>query len=376
MKILTTISRYFVGILFIISGLIKANDPLGFSYKLDEYFLVFHMEWLSAISLFLAIFICVFEILLGVALLLAYKMRFTSWSLLLMILFFTWLTGYSAVTGKVTDCGCFGDAIKLTPLQSFYKDLILLVFIGIIFFRRNHIQPVLNPRAGNFVMILSSILVTGFSLWCYWHLPVVDFRPFAKGKSIIKGMEMPEGAPRDEFKTLLYYEKNGVVKEFTTDNYPWDDSTWVWKDTKSVLVKKGYTPPIHDFVIRDANGSDYTEEILSEPGYHFFLVCHDINKTKRRVQDKVNAFAGLCEKNGIRFIGLSGSTVQATDVFRHDVNAMYDYYFCDAIPLKTMIRSNPGLMLIKGGNVVDMWHHNDFPTFEEVNTKYHLTDKK
>jgi uncharacterized membrane protein YphA (DoxX/SURF4 family) len=375
MKLLTTFSRIFVGVLFILSGLIKANDPVGFSIKLDEYFTVFHMEWLSAVSLFLAIFICVIEIVLGIALLLGYKIKPTAWLLLLMILFFTWLTGYSAVTGKVTDCGCFGDAIKLTPIQSFYKDLILLFFIGIIFFRRNHIRPLLGERSGNAVMIAGTLLSTGFSLWCYYHLPVIDFRPYAIGKNILKGMEIPEGAPRDEFKTYLYYEKNGEVKEFTTENYPWNDSTWVWKDTKNVRVKKGYEPPIHDFVIRDYEGGDHTQEILSAPGYTFFVVCHDVNKANRKAMDKVNGIAAGALKTGVPIIGLSGSTMQTTDEFRHEHNTMFDFYLVDATPLKTMIRSNPGLMLIKDGTVVDMWHYNDIPSFGEISSKHRLTEK-
>lgn len=375
MRVLVNISRYLVGIFFILSGLIKANDPLGFSYKLDEYFQVFHTPWMSAISLGLAIFICVLEIILGVALILGFKSNMTAWLLLLLIVFFTWLTGYSAVTGKVTDCGCFGDALHLTPYTSFYKDLVLLVFILIIFFNRHKIHPLFSNRGVNTLMVLSTILFTGFSLFCYFHLPVVDFRPFAKGKNILKGMEVPEGAPRDEFKTVLTYEKGGVVKEFTPENYPWQDSTWVWKDTKSVLVKAGYHAPIHDFVLRDAEGNDHTQEVLNYPGYTFLLVSYDVTKANKGVMLKINDFAQQCEKANIRFLGLSGSTIQATDLFRHDVNAMFDFYFCDAIPLKTMIRSNPGLMLIKNATVIDMWHYNDLPGFNKVNEKYTLVGK-
>ena len=188
-------------------------------------------------------------------------------------------------------------------------------------------------------------------------------------------MEIPEGAPRDEYKTILYYEKDGVVKEFTSDNYPWDDSTWVWKDTKNVLIKQGYRAPIHDFNITDVDGGNHNEEILSNPDYNFMVVMYDIKKTNKKVQPKVNELAEKCQKAGIQFIGLSGSPYQTTEEFRHEVNAAYDYYYCDAIPLKTIIRSNPGLVLLKKGTVIDMWHYNDFPSFEEINKKYNLLTK-
>ena len=189
MKVLAQISRVFVGILFIISGFIKANDPLGFSYKLDEYFQVFHMPWLSAVSLALAIGICAFEIGLGVALLLGAKMRFTAWSLLLMIVFFTFLTFYSWKFDVVKDCGCFGDALHLKPFESFMKDVILFVLILFIFIKRNEIKPLFGESfylAG----VCRLCCFPHFSIYCYRHLPMIDFRPYAIGKSIPEGMKL------------------------------------------------------------------------------------------------------------------------------------------------------------------------------------------
>lgn len=370
MKFVVAFSRIFVGVLFIISGFIKANDPLGFSYKLDEYFLVFHTPWMSAVSLPLAILISAAEIGLGFATLIGARMRFVAWSLLGLIVFFTFLTFYSAWFNVVKDCGCFGDALHLEPWQSFGKDIILLVFILVLFFYRNKITPLINPKSAWLASIVSFIISAGFSLYCYMHLPVVDFRPYAIGKNILKGMEIPEGAPRDEYQTILYYEKDGVVKEFTSQNYPWQDSTWKWKDTKNVLVKKGYVPPIHDFSLNDASGSDYKEELLADTNYSFMLVSYDLNTASKSVQPEINKLAQDCEKNGIKFFAVTATVPEETEKFRHEYQTMYDFYFCDATALKTIIRSNPGLVLLKKGTVVDMWHYNDIPDFKDFKNKY------
>lgn len=375
-KTLTWISRILVGVLFIISGLIKGNDPLGFSYKLNDYFEVFGMPWMDPFALALAMGICILEVVLGVATLTGSKIKPVSWLLMSLIIFFTFLTFYSAWFNKVTDCGCFGDALKgtigrsLTPWESFWKDIVLLFFISIIFFAKNRIKPVFKGRADWLILGLSTFFVTAFTLHCGWHLPMMDFRPYAIGKNIPQQMVVPEGAQPDVYKSLLYYEKAGVVKEFTSENYPWNDSTWVWKETKNILVTKGYEPPIHDFKISTFDGFEYTEDMINNPEYSFLLVAYDIKKTDLDVQKEVNEFAKKSLEKGISFTGLTASSYEETDAFRHEVQAMYDYYSADAIMLKTMIRSNPGLILLKQGTVIDIWHHNDFPEFDEVNRKY------
>ena len=370
MNIITTIARILVGVLFIISGLIKANDPVGFSYKLDEYFEVFHMDFMSFASLGLAMFIAIFEIGLGAALLLGARIRNVVWMLLGLIVFFTFLTFYSAYFNKVTDCGCFGDALHLTPWTSFGKDVTLLVLIGWLFFRRNDISPLVNEGFSSTLAVLALIGSGWFTQHCYAHLPIVDFRPYAVGKNLIDGRAMPAGAKVSVYETKLYYEKKGEVKEFTSKDYPWNDSTWVWKETKNVLVEKGYEPPIHDFNITDQDGVDRTDELLSNTDYNFFLVSYDLSKADRKVQAQINQFVRHTDEKHLKFIGLTGSLPAETDNFRHDVEAMYDFYTCDQTALKTMIRSNPGLMLMKGGVVIAIWHCNDFPEFKEVEAKY------
>lgn len=378
-KFLTTTSRVLVGVLFIISGFVKANDPLGFSYKLDEYFVVFHMEWMSAISLWLAMFISVFEMAVGLALLLGARMKQTAWILLLMILFFSFLTFYSAYFDVVKDCGCFGDALHLTPWQSFTKDAVLLVLILIIFFNRNSITPLLGEKASNLVAYTGFLVALFFSIYCYRHLPVIDFRPYAIGKNILEGMKSaeerglqpPQYAVKYRMKNMITGKDTVILSSDYTAAKMWEDTTWGQPkaEGENIKIKDGYEPPIHGFTISNDNG-DFTQEFLKKPGHKFILVAYDIAKTNESAQHKINDFVALAQKAKVPFIGLTASTPQQIDVFRHEHNSMFDYYFSDNTALKTVVRSNPGLVLLNGPVVEMMWHYNDFPSFDEVRAKY------
>lgn len=378
MKIITAISRIVVGTLFIFSGLIKANDPMGFSYKLEEYFQVFGMDWMVSAALILAIVICIFEVVLGVAVLLGARMKFSATLLLLMIIFFTWLTGYSSVTGKVSDCGCFGDAIPLTPTQSFYKDLILLVLILAIFIKRTSITPLLNEKLANGILVASLILTTSFTLWCFYYLPVIDFRPYKIGNNLIEQMTVPHNAPQDVYETI-YTMKNkttGKTMEVKSQDYIakkiWEDKNleMLSDKTKSVLIKEGVHPKIHDFSISDEDGKDVTMEILQNPEYNFLLVMEDIDKAVKKSFPKINELVKGCDANKIKVIGLTASADNTVENFRHEVGAAFPFYKLDNTALKTMIRSNPGLILLKSGTVINMWDSNRIPTFEELQKRY------
>lgn len=378
MKVLIWFSRIVVGVLFIISGLIKANDPIGFGIKLNEYWTVFGLEFLQPVSVGLAMFICVFEVVCGVLTITGTKPKLTSWLLLLMILFFTFLTFYSAYFNKVTDCGCFGDAIKLTPWQSFTKDIILLIFILPIFFGQKHIRSFFSKKGDLIVIILATVLSTWFTVYCYRHLPVKDFRPYAIGKNLLKQMEVPAGAPVDVYATVLKYKnlKTGTVQEFTQDQFMkqkiWEDTlTWAWDTTITKKIVEGFKPPIHDFKIMSNDGStDYTNDILTNKNYVFLLISYNISKANTSSQPRINELANAVQKKGIEFYGLTASSYNITDAFRHEHENMFEYYSCDETALKTMIRSNPGLILIKDGTVINMWHHYDIPTFEEFQKQY------
>ncbi|MBT8180002.1 MAG: DoxX family protein, partial [Eudoraea sp.] len=247
MKHLVGISRVIVGILFIISGFIKLNDPVGFSFKLEEYFSqgVLDLPFLMPYALAISIFVVIFEVVLGVFLLMGYNKRFTLWSLLLMILFFTFLTFYSAYFNKVTDCGCFGDAIKLTPWESFTKDVILLGFILILYFGRRHIKPLFSSGVRKIVALASVVLCIIYGNYVLNHLPVIDFRAYKIGANIEAGMEVPEDAPKAVFEYAWKFDVNGEEKVLVTNgDYPDVAGEFVGVETKE--IQKGYEPPIHD----------------------------------------------------------------------------------------------------------------------------------
>ena len=367
MRFLTQLSRILVGVLFIFSGLIKANDPLGFSYKLDEYFSVFGTEFMIPLSLSFAIFICAYEIIFGFMLLMGSRITLTVWALFLMILFFTFLTFYSAYFDKVKECGCFGDFLHLTPWQSFYKDVALLVLILILLPGKKHISPLFGRRVEsvlNFIVILFSI---GFPLYTYNFLPLKDFRPYAIGKNIQDGMNLPEGAKQDSIVMVFIYEKDGKQIELTPEQIKTIDSTYKYVDRKDKVIREGDKPAIHDFSIASPDGSDYTEQILNYDGYYFFLVCYDLDKTNKNVFGKINDFAQLCRQDSIPIIVLTSSSEM--EAFKKETGSDINFYLTDGIQLKTMIRSNPGLMLLKQGTVIDMWHYHCFPSYTDVKQK-------
>ncbi|RZM08759.1 MAG: DoxX family protein, partial [Pedobacter sp.] len=264
MKVVVNIARILVGLLFIFSGLVKANDPLGLSYKMQEFFEIWHLTKFDSWTLALSVGMNAFEIIAGVALLLGVRIRIFIWLLLLLIVFFTFLTLYSAVTGKVTDCGCFGDALHLTPWESFTKDVILLVLILVIFINKKYIKKIFKKPVINIIVASSLVLCAFLAYHVLTHLPVIDFRAYKVGTVIREGMAIPEGAPKSEYAITFVYKVNGVEKEFTDkelDKIPGDAE---FVDRKEVVVKEGYVPPIHDFVL-DFNGEDMTEAILNEP---------------------------------------------------------------------------------------------------------------
>ena len=364
MRSLISISRLLVGILFIISGLIKANDTIGFSYKLGEYFEVFGMEWLTAFALILAVSICIFEIMLGVMLLIGSRIRFTTWSLLLMIVFFTFLTFFSAYFNKVTDCGCFGDALKLTPWQSFYKDLVLLFFILIIFKNQNKLQVYFTKKAENIINTFVLILCICFVWSTYSYLPYKDFRPYAIGENILEGMLIPEDASQDVFEDTWHYEIDGETRQFTTEQEPWKIEGAKYVERKTKLIEKGYEPPIQNFSI-SKDEVDITDSILFAKKT-YLVIAYNIEKSDEGASKNLSDLFLACEKNGITFVALSASSDELIDEFIHENNIMFPYHFMDETTLKTIIRSNPGLVKIEEGTITDKWHFNDFPSIKNL----------
>jgi len=358
MKVIVAIVRIIVGVLFIISGLIKLNDPIGFSIKLSEYFSeeVLNLPFLNPFVLWLALFIVIYEVLLGVFLLIGFKTKFTLWSLLLMILFFTFLTFYSAHFNKVTDCGCFGDAIKLTPWESFRKDVILLVMILFLFTGMKHLKPIFGKFGLKLLAILSFIGCIWFGYHVINHLPVIDFRPYKVGANLTDNMNIPEDAPKAIVEYSWKFDVNGVEKVFVTNgSYPTVEGEFISVDTK--MIKEGYEPPIHDFTI-ERGGEDFTEQMLEEENL-VIIVAYGLENAKDEGLVRLKKMSDEAIKRGYKVIGMTASGVENQLQIKSTYKLNFDFYFCDETALKTIVRSNPGILKLNKGTVIQKVHWND-----------------
>lgn len=372
-------SRWFVGVLFIFSGLIKANDPLGFGYKLQEYFDVFHASFLNHWAVGLAIFLCALEIVLGALLLLGFWRNWVANGLLGLIVFFTLLTFASAAFKVVTSCGCFGDAIPLTPWQSFTKDLVLLALIVYLFIHRNSLKPVTTNLAWQkrwFVFWIAFSLL--FGLFTYHFLPVIDFLPYKVGASITNAMKIPAGAAVDEY-LILYQLKNkatGETKTMSDKDYlkleVWKDNNWdVVGTPEKKLLKKGFDIKIKDLVITDASGTDYTQEIIENPYYNLIIVAYDLKNTNKNAIRSINGLAlKVAEQYNIRTVLLTATAKKEAMQFSQTYKLVMEIFYADAVPLKSMVRANPGVLLLKNGTIINKWHFNSLPSFDILSQKY------
>ncbi|MES2239285.1 MAG: BT_3928 family protein [Bacteroidota bacterium] len=358
-KKITYFSRIFVGVLFIISGLIKLNDPVGFSYKLAEYFSepVFNLPFLVPFSLTLAIFLVIVEVLLGIMLLIGYRSKFTIWSLLLMIVFFTFLTFYSAYFDVVKDCGCFGDALHLTPWESFTKDIVLLVFILILFFNRKHVKPLFNNGIQNLITSLGVAAAFFLVFDVLNHLPIIDFRPYKVGTNIQKGMEIPEGAPTAVVEMTFIYKVNGVEKEFSEKDLANIPEGAEFVDRKDKVLSEGYVPHIHDFTMMK-DGSDYKDELLLEPKL-LMVVAYDLALADDGGMQKLQKLNQDALAKGYKVIGMTNSSTEEIKKAQKKYNLKFDFYTCDATALKTIERANPSIVILEKGTVKQKVHYND-----------------
>ena len=371
--------RAFVGLLFIASGLIKANDPMGFGYKLQEYFDVFHISFLSDFATGIAMFLCIIEIVLGAMLLCGFWRKKVTMALLVTIIFFTFLTFVSAVFKVVTSCGCFGDAIPLTPWQSFGKDVVLLLMIVYLYLHRNRITAIAASAALRTVILVAvTILSLGFTLYTYYALPIVDFLPYKVGNNVPELMKLPAGQKGDEYE-MLYQLKNKATDEKKSMNDKeylksgiWEDENWeIVGDPERRLVKKGFDIKIKDLNISDASGTDYTKELIENPYYNLVVVAYDLRKTDTAAFGRINALAlKAADEFNVRTVLLTSNSAQDAQSFSERNKLFIEVFFADAVPLKSMVRSSPGLMLFKNGVVVDKWSAAFLPDFETLTEKY------
>jgi hypothetical protein len=357
MKIIRLISRIIIGFVFIFSGFVKAIDPLGSAYKFSDYFQAFHMDFLKFISLPLAILLITAEFISGFSVLTGFRQKTGILGVSLLILFFTPLTLILALTNPVSDCGCFGDAIHLTNWQTFGKNIILLVLILILFFNRSSVKPVFSPLKEWLIIIFAIIIFIAFSIFNLIYLPVIDFLPYKTGTNIPEKMKIPDSAPADKYITKFVYKKGGLRKEFTITDYPANDSSWKFIEQKSTLVKKGYIPAIHDFSIVNMENIDITDHVLNNPGYTVLMISKKLKEANPGHLMKGFDLGSCCNTSGIDFFVLTASGGDEVKKFQNGLK------FCntDETTLKTIIRSNPGFVLIKNGTIIGKWSWANLP---------------
>ena len=355
-KILLIVIRWFVGLLFIFSGLIKANDPLGLSYKMQEFFEVWGGSGLHGYTLALAFLMNVFEILAGVAVIIGWRMKLFSWLLLLLIIFFSFLTGYALFSGKIKTCGCFGDCLPLTPAQSFGKDLLLLVLILVLMGALRKIRSLFQPGAAVVLLLVVVIAATAGQLYVLRHLPFIDCLPYKKGNNIIEQMKMPEGAIPDSFTIMFTYKKAGKELSFDQAHFPSDfDSTYEYVGRNDKLVKKGngLQPKIVDFSMHTLSDADTTAAIFARQSPYILVLANNLNHTEEWKAAFEKGTQAAAQKN-MAVILVTADAGKAVSLFANTIIVK-----CDATVLKTAARVTPTFFLMKGAVVAGKFSYAD-----------------
>ncbi len=349
-KTLLLVIRWVVGLLFIFSGLVKVNDPLGLSYKMQEFFEVWGWHFLNDYTLAFSIIMNVFEVLAGVAVILGWRMRLFSWLLLLLIIFFTFLTGYALFSGRIKTCGCFGDCLPLTPAQSFGKDIFLLLLILVLFFSASSIKQSLGSKAASGILLVCIVASAGLQIYVLKYLPFVDCLPYKKGNDLLAQMKTPAGAVPDSFSISFTYQKSGKTIEFDQNHFPDDfDSTYTYIGRKDKLVKKGngLEAKITDFSLQTLNGADTTNAVLSTPGYYLMAFIKDFQQVGRWMENFQSVAATAKEKQ-VPLIIVTADAESATKLF-----SSFTILKCDATVIKTASRTVPGFFIMKGPKVLE-----------------------
>jgi len=367
-KIIVEISRIILGAVFVFSGFVKAVDPLGTAYKIKDYLTAFNLGYFDFTALPLSYIQFAVEFSIGICILLGVYRRANTILALIMMIVMTPLTLYLAIKNPVTDCGCFGDALVLTNWQTFFKNLPLLLMAICLFLWYKSITPVFTKKCNSLITFWVYLFIIGLGLYCFYFLPVLDFRPYKVGAHIPSLMEIPEGAEHPVFDTKLIYSKDGKQREFTIKDYPKDDTSWVFVDSKTVLLKKGYVPAIHDFSITTGEGNEITDHVLADTSYTFLLIMHKLEEASDVNVDKINDIYDYSKKLGYSFYALTSSLPVEIHEWIKNTGAEYPFGTMDDIALKTIIRSNPGLLLIKGGTIINKWPNTALPNFSGVKT--------
>jgi uncharacterized membrane protein YphA (DoxX/SURF4 family) len=365
MKIVRTVFRILVGIVFVFSGFVKGVDPMGTIFRMQDYFAAFGTTWANPLAPSLTIFLCTLEFMIGVSLLFNLRIKWTAWALLPVMTYFTVLTLFDALFNLVPDCGCFGDAVKLTNLQTFLKNLVLMAFVIPIFmWRKKYRLPV--PPALQWLLLL--VVAAGFSwmnVYAYRHLPIIDFMEWKVGNTINRTSDKPA-----QFFVTYKNRKTGEAKEYLAPNYPWNDSVWM---SEWVFVSQRAADETGSGLslrIEDPSGNDVTREVLNIPDYQFILVSWDIEKANPRAIVKLYNIYLYASEDGYSFTALTSSLREEVDKVENRLRTPIPFFTADDVVLKTMVRSNPGLILLNRGVVVAKWAYRDIPDYDSIIKKY------
>ncbi len=355
---------------FIFSGFVKANDPAGTAYKIHDYLEVWGWgaSLPDSLPFFGAVLLGVFEFALGFYLLFGIHRRIVPAVMFLAMCILTPLTLWLALTNPISDCGCFGDAVKLTNWNTFWKNTLLLTAsFSVFYWRKKYFKKLVTEKVDWFISLYGTVFIIIYAAVCIRHLPVFDFRPYHIGANIRQGMEVPEGEKLTSYETTFIYRKGNEEREFDIDHLP-TDSTWTFVDSKTRVKEQGYEPPIHDFQICSAeDGTDLTEEVLGNKGYTFLLVAHQLQTADDSGMDLINEIYDYSMEHGYGFYCVTASRDEDIATWQENTGAEYPFATMDDTTLKTMIRSNPGLLLLKDGVVINKWSGNDLPDEYQLN---------
>ncbi|HWR32533.1 MAG TPA: BT_3928 family protein [Chitinophagaceae bacterium] len=357
MKAGINIIRVIVGLLFIFSGLVKANDPLGLSYKMQEFFEIWGITKFNSWTLLMSVLMNMFEIIAGFALLLGWRIKLFSWLLLLLIVFFTFLTGYTYITGKPANCGCFGDCLPISSRTSFLKDVALVILIGFLFWKQKNIKPIFSEKANTLSMLGITILSFGFQWYTLNYLPVVDCLPFKVGKNISEQMKIPAGARPDSIAIVFVYEKDGKQFEFAPSGLPADLDTYKFISRKDKLIKKGNAEaPIHGFVLSGITDEDSTQIVLSQP-YAILLFCEDFSIPVSKWKNDFAKLYDAAKTKNIPAYMITARPGEAPEKIKNSSFADIQVFKCDFTALRTAARTNPCIYLLKEGTILGKWSY-------------------
>lgn len=365
LKILVNVARLLLGLSFVFSGFVKALDPLGSTYKINDYLEAFGWVYFKDMAFLMSVLLSATEFFLGLALIIGVYKRAISLSLMLFMLFVTPLTLYIAITNPVSDCGCFGDALVLSNTATFLKNLVLLAIAFFVYWQSEKIITFYGKHTSRYTALWCMLFPLMISIWSYRHLPLIDFLPYKVGNNLSELMAIPAGAVTDSITTVFIYEKNGVKKKFTLEKAPFADTTWKFVDREDIAVRQGYRAPIHDFVLEHPELGDITKEVLADPSYTFLLIINKLEEMNyNRIQEIMDVKL-YANKQGYRFLALTNSSPRIVEDWKYEYDD--DMVFCslDDRTLKTMMRSNPGLILLKNGTVYQKWGFRDVPDFSE-----------